>query len=68
MLRVVRAPWYCAVFGSKDRASYLILRSVGFYVFNSIGPVPTSRHVGVPNSVSFLDDAVVKGTVCCGFS
>jgi hypothetical protein len=51
-------------FGSRGRVSYLILRSVGFYVINSIGPFATSRHVHVPNSVSFLDDAVVEGMVC----
>jgi hypothetical protein len=55
-------------FGSRGRASYLILRSVGFYVFNSSGPFATSRRVRVPNSATFLDDAAVEGTVCCGFA
>lgn len=55
-------------FGSRGRASYLISRSVGFYVFNGIGPNATSRHVRVPNSVGFVDDAVVRWTVCCGFA
>lgn len=54
--------------GSRGRASYLISRSVGFYVFNGIGPNATSRHVRVPNSVGFLDDAVVRWTAFCGFA
>jgi hypothetical protein len=52
----------------KRPASYLILQSVGLYVFNSIGLFATSRHVLVPNSLRFLDDAFVEGTVCCGFA
>lgn len=53
-------------FGSRGRASYMILRSVGFYVFNSIGPFATIRHVHVTNSASFLDFAVSKGRCVVG--
>jgi hypothetical protein len=43
------------------------MRIAGLYVFKSTGLIGKSRHVRVPNSVSFIDDAVVKGTVFCGF-
>jgi hypothetical protein len=55
-------------FGSTGCASYLVLRIVGLCVFNSTGPIAASRHVHIPNSVSFLDDAVVKRKVCFAFN